>query len=103
MPDDPERLDRLERYLQESGITVERGQYLLYGMVLQQYVDNELGDDGDASLLLHTQKMLESNHQPELVKGVMQIFGVNTKLVDDINDLDSEVGFDVGDSPYDQD
>lgn len=100
MPDNTERTKKLEKYLEKNEI-IDRGQFFLFGLVLQQYVDNELGEVAEESLVTHTQKMLESNHPPKLVKGVMEIFGVNTKLVDQINDLDSVVGFDEGESPYD--
>ena len=101
MPDNTERTEKLEKYLENNVIIKDRGQFFLFGLVLQQYADNELGGAAKTSLVLHIQNMLGSGHQPELVKGVMEIFGVNTKLVDEINDLDSEVGFDEGESPYD--
>lgn len=37
-----------------------------------------------------------------MIKGIIKIFGADPQLVDDLLDLDSPVGFDEGDLPYDQ-
>lgn len=46
--------------------------------------------------------MLMSGDNSALVRGVLEIFKLDPGIVDKIMDLQSDVGFDEGASPYDQ-
>lgn len=106
MPEDSERSKSLRKYVEgvlKSGDIdpLKHGELLLFGEAVRQFADNELGDDGLRSLIIHTNIAFMSDISPEIVKGIYSVYGVDNVIVDRLLDLDDTLDVDVGTTDYD--